>query len=98
MNEKLAKLWRTAPTAADITYEQLTTIRAPTLVMAGEDDAVRPEHTREIAHLIPRARLCILPHTPHSTFSSRPDLVNPLILSFLAEAAPDAGKPTASPR
>ncbi len=92
MSGKLAKLWRTAPTAADITYEQLATIRAPTLVMAGEDDVVRPEHTREIARLSPHARLCILPGTPHSTFSSRPDLVNPLILSFLADAAPDSSE------
>ncbi|MFA5058027.1 MAG: alpha/beta hydrolase [Opitutaceae bacterium] len=87
MQRKLQTLWRTAPTAADIDERQLAQIQAPTLVMAGDDDVIRPEHTREIARLIPHARLCILPGTPHDTFSSHPDVVNPLILSFLAGSA-----------
>jgi pimeloyl-ACP methyl ester carboxylesterase len=87
MQQKLKTLWSTAPTASDIDERQLARIQAPTLVMAGDDDIIRPEHTREIARLIPHARLCILPGTPHATFSSSPDLVNPIVLSFLAGPA-----------
>ncbi|HUJ43316.1 MAG TPA: alpha/beta hydrolase [Opitutaceae bacterium] len=87
MQRKLKTLWSTAPTAADVDERQLARIQAPTLVMAGENDIIRPEHTREIARLIPHARLCIIPGATHATFSSRPDLVNPIILSFLAGPA-----------
>ena len=87
MQRKLKTLWGAAPSAADIDEPQLARIQAPTLVMAGDNDVIRPEHTREIARLIPHARLCIVPGTPHATFSSQPDLVNPIILSFLSEPA-----------
>ena len=87
MQRKLKTLWSTAPTVADIDERQLARIQAPTLVMAGDSDIIRPEHTREIARLIPHARLCVIPSAPHATFSSRPDLVNPIILSFLAGPA-----------
>jgi pimeloyl-ACP methyl ester carboxylesterase len=85
MQRKLKVLWSTAPTAADLDEQLLARIQAPTLVMAGENDVIRPEHTREIARLILHARLCIVPGSSHATFSSRPELVNPIMLSFFAE-------------
>jgi pimeloyl-ACP methyl ester carboxylesterase len=42
------------------------------------------EHTLQIFHALPNSELCILPGTDHSTFSSRPEWLNPIIGAFLA--------------
>jgi pimeloyl-ACP methyl ester carboxylesterase len=45
----------------DIPEEQIRAIHAPTLVLNGDQDAVKPEHAFQLAHTIPGARLAILP-------------------------------------
>jgi len=52
----------------DITEEQLGRIDIPTLVLAGEKDVIRDEHTRAIAAAIPGARLRILPGEGHGSY------------------------------
>jgi pimeloyl-ACP methyl ester carboxylesterase len=41
--------------------EAIRSIAAPTLVLSGDHDVVRPEHAVEMFRLIPRARLAVLP-------------------------------------
>jgi len=82
---KVQDLWLTAPVPEDIDDAQLAEIQAPTLVMVGDHDIIRPEHTMEIYQHLPHAQLCILPGTSHNTFDRRPEWVNPMVLSFLAE-------------
>ena len=48
-------------TFIDIPTEDIQKIEAPTLVVAGDQDVVRPEHVVELAHLVQHGRLCILP-------------------------------------
>ncbi|MBZ5858079.1 alpha/beta fold hydrolase [Flavihumibacter profundi] len=50
-----------------ITTGQLQTISCPTLVIGGDHDVIREEHTMLIYHSIPRAYLWILPNSGHST-------------------------------
>lgn len=45
----------------DVPDETLRSIRAPTLIVLGDRDVVRPEHAVALTHLIPDARLLILP-------------------------------------
>jgi pimeloyl-ACP methyl ester carboxylesterase len=45
----------------DIPDNLLRGIRAPTLVIAGDREAIKPEHALELTRLIPDARLLILP-------------------------------------
>lgn len=45
----------------DVPDESLRGLRAQTLVVIGDQDIVRPEHALELTHLIPGARLLILP-------------------------------------
>lgn len=42
-------------------------IKCPTLVIGGDHDVIRPEHTMLIAHTIPQSYLWILPNSGHST-------------------------------
>ena len=47
----------------DVPDEQVRSIRAPTLILLGDRDIVKPEHAVELTRLIPGARLVILPGT-----------------------------------
>jgi pimeloyl-ACP methyl ester carboxylesterase len=46
---------------ADVPDELVRSIRAPTLIVLGDRDIVKPEHGIELTRLIPGARLLILP-------------------------------------
>ncbi|MEN0103247.1 MAG: alpha/beta hydrolase [Curtobacterium sp.] len=59
---KTVELWSTEPR---MTAEDVARITAPVLVAAGEDDVVRPEHTRAIHEAIQGSRLVIVPGTGH---------------------------------
>jgi pimeloyl-ACP methyl ester carboxylesterase len=45
----------------DVPDDLVRSVRAPTLIVIGDRDIVRPEHAVELARLIPGARLLILP-------------------------------------
>jgi pimeloyl-ACP methyl ester carboxylesterase len=47
--------------------EQLNSIKAPTLIIAGDHDVVTPEHAAKMSRIIPNAQLMILPGT-HGSF------------------------------
>lgn len=63
--------------------EELTAITAPTLVMAGERDMIKPEHTKLIAKSIPGAELCFIPRASHFIFDEEPELTNKKIIDFI---------------
>jgi 3-oxoadipate enol-lactonase len=71
--------------AMDLTPD-LVSIRAPTLVMAGEHDpSTPPEHGRRIAELIPGARFELVSNAAHLASVERPDLTTMTILRFLSD-------------
>ena len=62
----------------------LERIRVPTLVTVGSSDEVtRPEYAREIAQLIPDARLVVFSGGPHRVSTFMPDEFNKVTLEFL---------------
>ena len=83
IDEKLAHLWLTSPTAEELSLAMLTKIMQPVLVISGDRDAVTLEHTLTIFHALPEAELCVLPGTDHATFSGRSEWLNPIIGAFL---------------
>jgi pimeloyl-ACP methyl ester carboxylesterase len=88
IGEKLAKLWLTSPTEAELNLAMLAKIDRPVLVISGDRDAITLEHTLLIFQALPQAELCVLPGTDHATFSGRPEWLNPIISAFLDR--PDA--------
>ena len=69
-------------------------IKAPTLLIIGDPDVVRPEHTVELFRLLgggvagdlvglPRAQLAVLPDTTHVTLVDRADWLVSMITQFL---------------
>lgn len=75
-------------------------IAAPTLLVFGDADVLRPEHMVELFGLLgggvpgdmtglPKARLAILPGTTHVTVMNRGDWLLPMITEFLDEQTPE---------
>jgi pimeloyl-ACP methyl ester carboxylesterase len=78
--EKTKRLWLNEP---NIAKEELAKISAPTMIMAGDRDAIPMEHTLELFRSIKGSQLCIIPGTTHFLLSQKPDMVNRAILGFL---------------
>jgi pimeloyl-ACP methyl ester carboxylesterase len=80
--EKTIALWRDEPR---FTMRELGSIRARVLVIAGEHDVVRTDHTRELARRIPGAKLWIVPGASHSVMLEQPALVDARVIEFLSQ-------------
>jgi pimeloyl-ACP methyl ester carboxylesterase len=87
IDEKLARLWFTSPTESELSVALLARVTQPVLLISGDRDAIRLEHTLEIYHALPDAELCVLPGTDHATFSNRSEWLNPIMGAFLNRAA-----------
>jgi pimeloyl-ACP methyl ester carboxylesterase len=86
----------------DLPAEAISSIKAPTLLIIGDSDLVRPEHAVEMFRLLgggvfgdtpaglPASQLAILPGTSHVTVVDRADLLVPIITSFLDAPMPNA--------
>jgi len=81
--------------------EDIQAIKAPTLLIIGDSDIVRPEHAVEMFRLLgggvvgdiaglPRSRLAVLPGTTHITLVHRGDWLSSMVGEFLDAPAPDA--------
>ena len=68
-------------------------VRAPTLVLQGDRDEVTIDHSLAVVAALPDARLAVLPGT-HLLPVEAPDVVNPLLVSFLRGGP---GKPSWAP-
>jgi pimeloyl-ACP methyl ester carboxylesterase len=66
--EKTLVLQHTQPT---FTREDLAMVSVPVLVMAGDDDVARLEHTVSLYEAIPESQLAIFPGTSHAVLEER---------------------------
>jgi pimeloyl-ACP methyl ester carboxylesterase len=74
-------MWDTQP---HWTKAQLQSIRVPVLIADGDhDEAIKREHTEEMAALIPGAGLLIQPNVSHFSFLQDPEQFNEDVLRFL---------------
>jgi pimeloyl-ACP methyl ester carboxylesterase len=63
--------------------EDIQAIDAPTMVIIGDTDIVRPEHAVDMYRLLPHARLAVLPGTDHMELVERGDWLVSMIENFL---------------
>lgn len=85
LDEKITRMneiWKVEP---DIDLSDLATIQCPVLVMAGDDDVVRPEHTLDLFEHLPLGQLAIVPGTSHGLVKEKPEIVQALIADFLGD-------------
>ncbi len=67
----------------NIPLEALRSIKAPTLVLAGDHDVIRDEHTVAIYQHIPNSQLAIFPNSTHMVPYDDPALFNAAVDRFL---------------
>jgi pimeloyl-ACP methyl ester carboxylesterase len=67
-----------------IPLEALEKISAPTLILAGDHDVIRDEHTLAIYHHIPHSQLAIFPNATHMIPYDDPDVFNETVERFFA--------------
>lgn len=104
----IAKMVEFDSRVLDWSAEDMRRIKAPTMVMIGDADIVRPEHAVELFRLrgggvpgdmvgLPDAQLAILPGTTHTGLMfEKPDMLVAMISSFLdAPVRADTGAPRA---
>jgi len=82
---KFEEMSRSEPTMG---VEDLRTVAAPTLVLAGDDDVIRLDHTAALFEALPHAQLAIVPGASHAVPMEKPDLVARLIADFLRAPVP----------
>lgn len=63
--------------------ERLGDIAAPTLVVAGQHDVIKAEHTDELARAIPGNRKIVVADTSHALPWEKPEVLSGHILRFL---------------
>jgi pimeloyl-ACP methyl ester carboxylesterase len=76
----------------DYDLRRFAEIGSPTLVVQGDRDVVRLEHSIDVVRALHNARLAVLPGT-HILPIEAPELFNPLVLSFLAADPPRSWRP-----
>lgn len=79
---KVRKLWLTQP---QWTVAQIRKIRARALIVVGDNDMIKHEHSLQLYRNLQNAQLAIIPGTTHGLLKEKPELVNKIILDFLVD-------------
>jgi pimeloyl-ACP methyl ester carboxylesterase len=77
---KVVAMWQTQP---HYTTNDLSHIKAPTLIMAGEFDIIKRAHSDQLAKAIADSQEVIIQGGPHSVQNEKFEIVNSNILRFL---------------
>ena len=83
--EKGMAMMTTEPT---LTTDDVTRLGHPTLVLVGDDDVVRLDHTVALYEALPAGRLCVVPGASHAVVMERPGFVAGVISEFLVGPEP----------
>ncbi|QRM90369.1 alpha/beta fold hydrolase [Lacinutrix sp. WUR7] len=67
----------------NMSHEDLKKIKAPVLLIAGDRDIIKNEHSVEMFNHIPKAQLCILPGATHAAPTMIPEIFNEIVNRFL---------------
>lgn len=87
--------------------ETIASLKPPVLLVIGDSDIVRPEHTMEMFRLlgggvpgdlvgVPRSQLAVLPGTTHVMVPDRAEWLGSMVLAFLDAPTPEPGQDIAS--
>ncbi len=82
--EKSFAMFAREPT---MTKDDVSMITAPTLVVVGDDDAVRLDHTVALYEALPNGQLCVMPGASHFLPVEKPEETVRTILGFLRSSA-----------
>ncbi len=81
-NAKSRKINMLMLTQPNIPFKDLAAVQCPVLVLAGDRDWVKLEHTVKVFQSLPKSQLCILPGAAHGSFRDNPQLFLQLADAF----------------
>ena len=79
------KLYNLMINYPNISFNELGKINCPTMVVAGDKDEIKIEHTIKIFESIKNAQLFIVPNTSHYVLSENAAIFNNVALRFIKE-------------
>ncbi|MSO29073.1 MAG: alpha/beta hydrolase [Candidatus Planktophila sp.] len=79
---RMNEIWKTEP---DISLSDIASIQCPVLVMAGDDDVIKHDHTISLYEALPLGQLAIIPGTSHGLVKEKPALMLANIMQFLED-------------
>jgi pimeloyl-ACP methyl ester carboxylesterase len=78
---QISEMWAKQP---NFTPDQLKSVKVPVAVVLGEhDEAIKLDHTKEMASLIPGSTLILLPDLSHFAMWQDPKVFNAAVLKYL---------------
>jgi pimeloyl-ACP methyl ester carboxylesterase len=78
---QISEMWAKLP---NFTPDQLKSIKVPVAVADGEyDEAIKLEHTQQMAALIPGSTLILMPNLSHFAMWQDPKAFNAAVLEYL---------------
>jgi pimeloyl-ACP methyl ester carboxylesterase len=80
-NKKVMQIW----TEISIPFSELHKIKAPTIIMVGDKDMVKEEHTINIYRNIEKSHLCIFPGASHAIPMEDPETFNQAVHRFFSK-------------
>lgn len=78
------KLTRLMVEEPHISLSEINSIKCPALIIAGDHDVIKEEHTMLIYKTIPKAYLWIIPNSGHSTLTSYKEEFNKTVDAFFS--------------
>lgn len=82
-DEKTKQLFSLLAYQPNISQKDLAKIKCPVLIMSGDRDAIKLEHTMMIFNSIENANLFVMPGASHFGSYQKPDMFNLVLLDFL---------------
>jgi len=79
----VSKIVEASGSSQSFLTQDLQSIQAPTLIMQGDHEGVRPEHAVEMYRNIPHAQLAIFPNGDHFLLFMSPEKVLAVLIPFL---------------
>jgi pimeloyl-ACP methyl ester carboxylesterase len=76
----------------NLTADELRTIATPILVMSGDDDVARLDHTVALYEALPEAQLAIIPGASHGVLKEQTKLCLSIIVRFFLGPIPPETK------
>ena len=64
--------------------ELFSEIKIPVMIVSGDRDMIKLEHSIEMYRLIKKGQLCILPATTHDVFNEKPELIDQIAIHFFS--------------
>ena len=82
-NPNTKRLYSLLAYQPNITEKDLQKIKCPVLIMSGDRDVIRLEHSISIFNNIPNSNLFVMPGATHFGTVEKPDLYNMIMMDFL---------------